>query len=202
MDALRSILKTYGRDRLELEFRLGHSSGKSFVPGVTPSAWTTLKTALDTSPAFRVHECHTDEHICGAGKYVVPVQSSDTPHWVYKKRLVDQDSQTQSAWACRMSVSLEERGDGAPPTTYTFRRQKRRWSYVHKCWSIDLTRVTSNLPHQLDNDQESYEVEIELRDTTEFFVRRVDHIIEWGHMLVDDMCRLMNTPTNHGLFQP
>ena len=51
--------------------------------------------------------------------------------------------------------------------------------------------MVSNLPHQLDNDGVSYEVEIELADTGELFVRPLDVLLEWGWTLVEDMCRLM-----------
>ena len=91
-----------------------------------------------------------------------------------------------------MSTRGEQPGDAGPPPAHaTLERHKQRWSYRYRCWSIDLTRVTSNLPHQLDSDAPAFEIEIELADTTELFVRPVPCILEWGGMLVDDACSLM-----------
>lgn len=192
---LARALRTYGRNRLELEFRLGHRLGGRFVPGVPEAAWTRLKAKLDTSEAFEVVATHTRELICGdgtGGKYVIP-EGDGRPHWMHKKRLVDRDLDTASPWCCRASLSLEETGGDRPaPTQHRFERHKRRWSYRYRCWSIDLTRVASNLPHQLDNDGVAFEVEIELADTAELLVRTLDGVLEWGWKLVADCCSLMH----------
>lgn len=189
---LLSILKTYGHRRLELEFRLGHRVGTAFVPGVSEDAWTKLKAILDSSPDFEVVITNTRELICDDGsKYVIPEQG--TPGWIHKKRLCDFDADTESAWSCRTSASLEEPSNRPAPSKHKFERCKQRWSYVHKCWSVDLTRVTSNMPHQLDNDAMSFEIEIELRDPSELLSRPAEHVLEWGTTMVNDMCKLMSS---------
>lgn len=194
--ALADVVATYGRKRLELEFRLGHRAGTgAFVPGVPRDAWAALKAALDASaesagsqlglPAF------TDdtEQIHHEAKYVV-----GSRRWIHKRRLRDVDVDVpDQPWTCRASMSLEV---ADPPTQQRpadskFERHKRRWSYPYRCWSIDLTEVASNLPHQLDNDGKSYEVEIELVDTGELFARPMPELAEWGMRLAADMCALM-----------
>lgn len=199
-DALASTLKTYGHERLELEFRLGHHTGGrgGFVPGVSQASWETLKAALDKSTAFRVVATDTRELISGDGsgaKYVVDVTGSRQPYWTFKKRLWDIEQDTVGPWSCRASASLEvvnESPQQRPaPTSHRFERHKMRWSYRHRCWSFDLTRVASNLPHQLDNDGVSYEVEIELADATELFARPVPNLVEWARTLVADVCGMM-----------
>lgn len=188
--ALLSILRSYGHKRLELEFRLGHKLGAKFVPGVSEAAWNTLKAVLEDSPDFEAVITNTRELICDDGsKYVIPEDGA--PYWMHKKRLCDFDADTESAWCCRTSASLEEESHRPAPTRHKFERCKHRWSYLHKCWSVDLTRVTSNLPHQLDNDSISYEIEIELKDTTELFARPADHLLEWGTSMTNDLCKLM-----------
>ena len=195
--SLQRILRTYGHRRLELEFRLGHRTGGRFVPGVSETAWTALKQTLDASGSFDVAATSTRELISddgSGGKYVVP--SEGEPHWMHKKRLLDVDVDTDSSpWCCRTSVSLEEVDPPGPqrppPSRHRFERHKERWSYRYRCWSVDLTRVASNLPHQLDNDAMSYEVEIELADTSELFTRTRDAVLEWGWKLVTDMCGIM-----------
>lgn len=200
--SLRGILRTYGHRRLELEFRLGHRTGGRFVPGVSETAWTALKQTLDASKSFAVTESATRELISddgSGGKYVVPADGA--AYWMHKKRLLDVDTDTGTPWCCRTSVSLEEvdrPGGQTAPARHKFERHKQRWSYRYRCWSVDLTRVASNLPHQLDNDAMSYEVEIELADTSELFTRTRDAVLEWGWKLVGDVCGIMARGSNAG----
>lgn len=199
---LRQVIRTYGHTHLELEFRFGHRANGAFVPGISEREWTALKKELDDSVQQKKLEevvvTHTRELICdnGLGKYIVEGDRADSQgQWMHKKRVCDYDIDTETtAWCCRASVSLEELekpGAKPPPMTHKFMREKHRWSYRYRCWSVDLTRVVSNLPHQLDNDGVSFELEIELVDTTELFVRTLDAVVEWGWLLVSDMCELM-----------
>lgn len=195
--ALAQVLRTYGHDRLELEFRLGHRTGGRFLPGVSEAGWQKLKTQLDAGklgPGVVVTD--TCELICddgSGGKYVVDKTGSRPSYWMHKKRLHDFDVDTDTPWCCRVSMSLEVVDDSSrrPPDTHKFERQKQRWSYPWKCWSVDLTRVVSNLPHQLDNDAVSYEVEIELRDPAQLFTRTMDEVVTWGWQLVQDVCGML-----------
>lgn len=197
-DLLRTM-RTYGNERLEFEFRLGHKTGGAagqkvggFRPGVDGEAWARLKGALDASSAWTVTHSVTTERIDSAGSKLV-LDSSEQPVCViHKKRLSDRDFSTDSPWCARASLSLEEREDvPAAGIKHVYERRKKRWSYAFKCWSVDLTQVAGNLPHQLDDDRESYEVEIELRDTKELFVRTVDSIVHWGWDMVHDVCKLL-----------
>lgn len=196
-DRLAHILKTYGHERVELEFRLGHRLGGRFVPGVTEPAWRALKAKLDASKAFEVVVVNTRELLSddgSGGKYVVPQAAK--PHWMHKTRLLDHDVDTdEGPWCCRTSVSLEvveppER-QAPPPKSHKFERVKERYSYKHRCWSLDLTRVVSNLPHQLDSEDATYEIELELADTSELFVRTLDNVLDWAWIMVCDMCAFM-----------
>lgn len=203
---LARVLKTYGRDRLELEFRLGHRAGGRFVPGVAEPGWRRLKDALDaavasdSSEVAAVIESDTRELLCddvSGAKYVTET-ASDGGFWMHKKRLHDYDLDTGHPWGCRASLSLEvvdppESQAPAPaPGAHRFERRKQRWSYRYRCWSFDLTRVVSNLPHQLDSEGVGFEVEIELRDTGELFARPAAEVLAWGWRLVGDACRLMS----------
>lgn len=197
--AMAQVLRTYGRERLELEFRLGLRTAGKFVPGVSETAWNYLKSKLDTGSLGQgVVVTDTRELIRddgSGGKYVVDAADKVPSHWIHKKRLYDNDIDTGTPWCCRASMSLEVvdapgRQPAPAPVAHRFERHKQRWSYPFKCWSIDLTRVVSNLPHQLDNDGVSYEVEIELRDTAELFTRTTEDVLLWGWSLVDDVCGL------------
>jgi hypothetical protein len=198
--AVRRTLKEYGLDRLELEFRLGHRVGDRFVAGVPKDAWDRLAAALDASPRARVLATETTELLGDGARYVMP-QGPTGPgpaYWLHKRRLCDFDLDAAqlvpgSPWCCRASVSLEtaDRPDEAPPPTdHRFRRHKRRRSYRFRCWTVDMTRVASNLHDELDSDEATYEVEIELRDRDELFERPLADVLEWGWRVVKDMCEI------------
>ena len=192
--ALFGAVRTFGREPVELEFRLGHAVGTAFVPGVSERCWNALKGALDESAkagSMTVATVETRERIqeeAGA-KYVLP-----EGYWMFKKRLFNGSvDMPDSPWTCRVSISTErvDRSLPEPTLAATMERHKQRWSYRYECWSVDLTRVVSNLSHQRDNDGVAFEVEIELVDTAEMYVRPLDAIIDWGTTLARDMCRLM-----------
>ena len=205
--ALRSALGTYGHSRLELEWRLGHRQGQ-FRPGVGADAWRRLQTALDASPAFTKSFKETVERlgdVPGMKRIDSVSGGSDSSGggggstWMHKKRLADVDLDPAAAstrpWSVRASVSLEE-ADEAKATggELRYERRKRRWSYRHECWSVDLTIVRSNLPSHLDDDEEAYEVEVELVDQGVLFEKTAEHVVEWGWGLVEDMMALMTSP--------
>lgn len=194
--ALAGVLKTYGRERLELEFRLGQRVGTRFVPGVTEESWERLKAKMDASAKLEATQSCTKELIPGdEGAKYVDTPSGTGGYWMHKKRLHNFDMDQHGPWCCRVSMSLEVVNppdvQGQSPADCKFERHKQRWSYVYRCWSIDLTKVASNLPHQLDNDGVSYEVEIELVDTAELFTRPMGELMEWGLRLVGDMCDML-----------
>jgi hypothetical protein len=194
------VLDTYGHRRLELEFRLGHRSvGGKFVPGLSKEGWERLKRALDipSKALDRVVVTETTEFICddnsGAVAKTVQRNGGAAPYWLHKKRLRDFDYEvTDSPWACRVSLSLEDTQPTQQPrpSAPTFERHKQRWSYRYGCWAVELTRVRSNLPHQLDSDMLAYEVEIELVDVAVLFTRPLDNVLKWGWSIAADMSRL------------
>lgn len=191
---IKSSIATYGHDRLEVEWRLGHRQGR-FRPGVGVDAWRRLQHALDTSPHFQKSFTDSVERMGEKPgvKCITDLTAPDhPPTWLHKQRLADVDDDTLGPWSVRASVSLEEL-EAAPAGNVflKYERKKQRWSYRHKCWRIDLTRVSSNLPAQLDEDAETHEVEIELVDQDVLFERPVDYIVEWGWSLAKDVCALM-----------
>jgi hypothetical protein len=115
-----------------------------------------------------------------------------------KKRIVDEDKDsTDTPWGIRASLSLEE--PCAPPTPAVhlkYERHKRRWSYTHRCWSIDLTQVRSNLPFNRDDDDDTFEVEVELTDQGMLLERTADHLVDWGWKIANELCELMVAETD------
>lgn len=191
---MRDAVATYGHDKIELEWRLGHKQG-SFRPGVGADAWRRLQTALDASPAFTKTFKETVEKFGDAGGVkCIHDCVTGAESWLHKKRLADVDDDGTGPWSVRASVSLEEAADAPPQPVgqVKYERQKRRWSYRHACWSVDLTIVRSNLPSHLDEDRDAYEVEVELVDHDAMFERTMDNLVQWGWSLAADLCALMS----------
>lgn len=191
-----TAVRTYGHSRIELEWRLGHRQA-GFRPGVDVGAWTRLQTVLDGSAAFQKTFTETTERMNNAGVKCIHDCATGAESWMCKKRLADVDVDTDQAWSVRASVSLEEslekNGDAPAGATadMKYERRKQRWSYAHKCWRVDLTRVRGNLPMHLDEDRDTYEVELELADTGVLFERSLDWVLAWGWRLVDELGGLM-----------
>jgi hypothetical protein len=203
-DVLRTV-RTYGRERLEFEFRLGHKAvAGAFRPGVDAAAWRRLKAALDSGHGWRVTHSATTERLDDRGAKVVVDAHGRVTRVIHKKRLVHRDYDTDSPWCARASVSLEteEPPHTAADIATTYERRKERWSYAYKCWSVDLTRVLGNLPHQLDDDAETYEVELELADTAELLTTAADHLVRWAWSIVRDLCALLAQNSNQNGTNP
>lgn len=187
---LRVATRTYGHHRIELEWRLGHRQG-NFRPGVDPSAWERLRAALDASPAFQKSFARSTERLEDRGG-IKCIESEGQSTWMHKKRLANVDCDPPGPWTIRASVSLEEPQDTGPPgSTMKYERRKQRWSYRHRCWRIDLTRVATNLPANADDDVDAHEVEIELADPGVLFERPFDHVAAWGWKMAEEVCGLM-----------
>jgi hypothetical protein len=192
---LKAAVSKYGHERLELEFRLGHLSGTPagprFSAGVSADSWARIKAGLDAS-GMPSTETRTTERVFAGHKHVTD-DATGVVTGVHKKRLFDLDIQPPSEgvpWTTRASLSLETH---EPPTLEvpqtSIERRKHRHSYAYKCWSFDITRVTGN-GRDLDNDEPTYEVEVELADVTELFVRPMFEIARWGTQLAADMVKL------------
>lgn len=193
---VRSAVTTYGHSRIELEWRLGHRMG-AFRPGVGVDAWRRLQTALDASPAFEKTFKETVEKMGDrTGVKCIQDHATGAELWMHKKRLADVDvdptGDSVRPWSVRASVSLEEPDASPVALDLKYERRKQRWSYRHRCWTVDLTRVRSNLPAHLDDDQDAYEVEIELVDQGILFEKTVEFVVEWGWRLANDMMALMS----------
>lgn len=188
---LKAAISKYGHERLELEFRLGHHSNGRFSAGVSAEAWARIKAGLDAS-GLASTETRTTERIYAGHKHVTD-DATGVATGVHKKRLFDLDIQPDAPgvpWTTRASLSLETREPPAIGVAQTcIERRKHRHSYAYKCWSFDLTRVTGN-GRDLDNDEPTYEVEVELADATELFVRPMFEVAKWGTRLAADMVDL------------
>lgn len=200
----RVVLNTanaHGLARMEVEWRIGHRQG-AFRSGVGSEAWHRLKDTLDNSPTFDQSFLESVEHL-GDSTTLKRIQTTDNapPAWMTKKRIVNQEQDSATTpWTIRASVSVEDHlnelaAANHATTNLKYERHKRRWSYKYRCWRIDLTTVRSNLPYYRDDDDETYEVEVELAEQDMLFERTAEHIIEWGWKIAHELCQLMMSIT-------
>ena len=183
-----------GHDLLELEWRVGHALGQ-FRAGVDGDAWQRLKTQLESSPAFVASFVETHETLGNHGVRRVCDPQGQVTAWIRKQKLgcVD-EAQEGGPWTIRSSVSIDVPCAPPPPTdpfVPQYERHKRRWSFRHACWSVDLTIARGNTPTCLDSDADVYEVEVELVDRDMLLERPLPHIVEWGRKVASDVCGLM-----------
>jgi len=201
-DAVWRAVNTHGHRGLELEFRLGHRlPGGNFTSNVGKDTFTKLWDALNASTAWdAIFDVDTVDMIHSGAKHVTTTSYKENgapaptppPRWLTKTKVATIDYETGNAVAGRASVSIESfaPADPDPPPT-TSRRIKSRRRFQWKCWAFDLTKVQSTLPGDLDNDDYSYEVEIELVDPGMLFERTMDSLADWGLTLMNDLLEML-----------
>ena len=193
--ALRHSLYDQGHKTVELEFRLGRVINGTFIAGVTKEIFEKVFAILDASPAFQRHEIASLERLNGTdARYVITNGDESNGRWCYKKK-VAVVTEPGTDFVCRAAVALEGRDHAPPPagsTPFMYHRMKKRTSFRHGYWAVDMTRVTTNLP-QIDNDEEIYEVEIELADVDAYFVYTLPHLVEWGLHFIHELQTLVTS---------
>lgn len=186
--ALKNAVATYGHKRLEIEFRIGRIVNSKFVPGVTRDAFAKIQSHLESLPSTDINTTETMFRDC---KRIYDHDTQVTTV-LHKKKIHTTDVPGESLWTVRASLALEEPGElrdleQTPHSVYE--RTKRRTRYTSKGWAIDLTRVASNLPDDLDSDSETFEIEIELLDVDALYTRTVIEVLHWGLKIANDMIR-------------
>jgi hypothetical protein len=189
---LRDVLHEQGHLNVEFEVRIGKLVNNKYVAGVSRTKFQHILQFLENSPAFVKKEKTTLEKLNGTdAKFII--ENGDEAHgkWFYKKKVYSAlCSDAGEGLIPRVSVAIEGHDHTPPPpgsAPYKYHRLKKRTSFKHKCWSVDLTRVTSNLPGQFDNDEEIHEIEVELADTEAYFVYTIDYLVEWGVHLIHEI---------------
>jgi hypothetical protein len=191
--SLRDTIHDHGHKNVELEFRLGRIVNEQYVTGVTKATFDALLRHLEKSPAFSKNEKTTLEKLNGTdARFIIENGDEAGGRWCYKKKVCTETAPGKEN-VPRASVALEGHDHAPPPPgspPFKYHRLKKRTSFVHECWTVDMTRVTSNLPGQFDNDEEMYEVEVELTGVDAFFVYTLEYLVEWGLHLLNELTSL------------
>ena len=188
--SLRDVIHDHGHKNVELEFRLGRMVNNKYVAGVTKPTFESILRLLGKSPLFVKSEKTTLEKLNGTDmRFVIENGDESKGRWCYKKK-VYVDTENGDGIVQRVSIALEGHEHTPPPpgsAPFKYHRLKKRTSFAYECWSIDLTRVTSNLPGHFDNDEEIYEVEVELTGIDAYFIYTFEHLTEWGSKLTANL---------------
>lgn len=187
--SLRDTIHRHGPECVEFEYRLGTQVINKFLPGVSRESWDLLKRSFDAATCWgSKHHSVTTEHILRDKKLV----DKPTPHFVDKKRVSHHDV-AHGTHVIRAAVSLERTSESNTPCKdpVMFVRHKDRYSYVWQCWRYDLTRVKSNAPEDLDNENDIYEVELEFYDPMNYYLVPMPEIPKWGLDIMRDVSALV-----------
>lgn len=188
-DVIAHTLLYHDVRTVELEFRIGILGDRRFASCVGETRWNRLRQKLgDGGTQIGTCEKIVKNSDGSNSKYVT---GDGEPRWIHKRRIKDDDVQKRP-WCMRTSLSLEIEEPGPPPKTWQYVRNKERITYAVAPWKIDITRVLSTPPDDLDREY-SYEVEIELADQTEFFSKEIGEILSRGSAVVDDMIAFMTS---------
>ena len=178
---------------VELEFRIGTSRAGRFSSCVGHPRWTRLVDALKDKMGDPV-TTRSRERIVKNGDGTSSRYDELTKMWTHKKRMGIDDVTTSSTggWSVRACASLEYTDfTRSAPVSWQHTREKDRVSFRTGAWTIDLTKVKSSPPTDIDGDV-TYEVEIELTDVTEFFSREIPEILARGRAVAGDMIEFMS----------
>jgi len=180
---LAKYVKLYGADTMELEWRLGTTTGAGgpFKPGTSRESFdkimglmqssTISGTRVDTETVERISKDRV-RYSMPSGTYIkkTPVMNA----------LISPGIRVSAA--TELAVSPETFHDAA-----AFTRRKSRTSYTYKCFRYDLTRVTSNHPDDLDSEDQTYEIEVELVDKSYVFKYELAYLLDFGTHLITDL---------------
>ncbi len=187
MEALKRTVFEHDYRTVELEFRIG-LHGKN---DVGETRWAKLRAFLgnETGRSITVEKITRGGEPGTTSRYV---EGLGVPRWNHKKRVHAEDDHEPRPWRIRTAVSLEHVEPApSPPSAWSIQRTKERYSYVVGPWTIDLTKVATSPPTDIDADH-SYEVEVELTDHLEFFGKELKDIVAAGRTIANDMIAHMN----------
>jgi hypothetical protein len=168
---------------LELEFRVGFQTSRGFHASLPKIAWTQ---ALE-----KLKQLETGKEIIIVDRYITTrgnvssrhVQTADSAYWEHKQKV--SNDVTPGKFAIRTSLALETKQQGAPPNSSVLQRTKHRKSFSRGPWQIDFTRVET-IPNK-DDIEETYELEVELKDVGYLFEKELNLVIAEGIALAQQI---------------
>lgn len=183
---LYNTVHEHGLHGIELEFRLGHVVGDTFLSKVTEASFKKIEAyiqSLDT--VDRTIRIHTSEKIHNQVKHITTLsleehgETKPPPPLSCMQKIrayTGNFAVKGSPYTIRCAISREQvvtNSPPPPPNEVCLVREKIRTRYISGCWAYDLTQVTSN------TDEETvHEVELELIDPEILFHTPMDVVAQ------------------------
>ena len=170
MDIFKKVEKPFlkyrkGHQNLEFEIRLGKVGKGFFDTNVQSDAWEKIKKGLDGYKEWE--DVSTSQStVYSSGDWRVIVDNDTSDQVVQKKqKLKHWDFKTKQPFDIRVSMAQETPYEDPPDDVEMDRmRTRSRTSYKRKNLSIDLTRVSGQGEDMDDEEDEHYQVEMEIID--------------------------------------
>ena len=165
---------------VELEFRVGIQTTHGFHASLPKIAWTQAMEKLGKGEEVVIVDKYVSTRNNCSSRHV---QADGAMYWEHKQKV--SNDVTPGKFAIRASLSLETKENGAPPNSYVLQRTKHRTSFPKGPWQIDFTRVET-IPNKNDVE-ETYEIEVELKDTGYLFEKELNLVIAEGISLAQNI---------------
>lgn len=159
------ITKYKNSPNTEIEFRLGRRSGNKFDTNVGKESFAKCFGSLDLYSGWELKKHEKFEvYYFEGGKRLQINEVTDERDAVVKKRILVNDFILEGhPFDVRLGMATEMpfEYDGE---TATEQKTKERWSFVRKNLSIDLSRITGTPDDPDDDEDTSYQIELEIID--------------------------------------
>jgi mRNA capping enzyme, beta chain len=157
------------REHVEIEWRLGRV-GKSFDTNVGKETFEKLMRALRKYKGWeevKEHNLTVYYGPKGSNKRITINEDTDEQVAEVKKRVVVADFPLENKpFDVRLGINTEEPCEWGDDTEASSSKSKKRWSFVRKNLSIDMTIMKGD-PDDKDADEDTtYHVEFEIVDPT------------------------------------
>jgi mRNA capping enzyme, beta chain len=164
-DKWESIINSHkDQENIEIEFRFGRKSQKTFDTNVGQETFQKLLLALNGYTGWEAtkHTSATVYYFSGNKRLTVDEESEEQVGQIKTRVKVDDFSLEGHPFDIRLGISKEVPFEYDGEETSTEQKTKERWSFVRKNLSIDLSMVKGD-PDDKDCDEDtSYQVEMEI----------------------------------------
>ena len=164
-----SIIETHSQKGTEIEIRFGRANGKSFDTNVGSNVFSKILKSLQKYEGWEnVTKTDSTVYYFPGDKRLTVDEATDEQMGHIKKRIrVDDQSLQGLSLDVRLGISSEEPFEYDGEETSNRQITKKRWSFVRKNLSIDMT-IAKGVPDDMDSDEDtSYQIELEIIDPTQ-----------------------------------
>jgi hypothetical protein len=158
-----ALNKYKNESNTEIEIRFGRRSGNKFDTNVGSETFMKCLKALEMYAGWETkrHDKFDVYYFDGGKRLQINEQTDERDSVVKQRILVDDFALSGLPFDVRLGVSSETpfEYDGE---TATEQKTKERWSFVRKNLSIDLSKVQGNPDDPDDDDDTSYQIEMEI----------------------------------------